>query len=450
MTLPALRQSTYESMACPHGYGLVHIQGQRTPDSLNSDRGLDCHAVLAQYAEHCARKRTQVDYAHFDKLITGRGEEATEILDVARESLTIDWQNFFAAEAALWLDEEFMPTLAPADLPRHLQSSPNSLLITEGIEPSGKPAAYGGILDLIYLFPGGVAALIDDYKSHPQPFKPTTFQGKFYPLLLMRHLPALERVEMRYRFIRYSNKVESQVYTREDIPMLAEAARRVRARQGEYQRLFEDGGIDNLKAMSGTHCQYCPAILESPTTCPIGAMNPQTNMSPDERLRWRLWFAAWNRVNNKAMSQYVQGSEEKITAMDANGNAYVFGPQQKERITYPVFALNEEHHLSTPIIDALEDWALSEGEDVMPSKGKPSWLTKLRISSTQLKSKLKTKKRSHLDQRIEDLAETETRIEMRVSRDAQVDDGAGEEYTDPTDPTAFENTGANDAQAYEF
>lgn len=438
MTIPVLRQSTFETMACPHSYALIHIEGQRTPDTLNSDRGLECHDVLAVYAEHCARNRVKADYAFFDKLVMGKGEEASEILDVARESLVIDWPNFFAAEAALWLDEDFMPTVAPPNLPRHLRGNANSLLITEGIEPSGNPAAYGGILDTIYLFPGGLAALSDDYKSHPQPFKPTTFQGKLYALLLMRHLPKLQQVEMRYRFIRYPNKVESHTYTRDEIPMLAEACRRVRARQRDYQRLYEDGGAVNLKAMAGTHCQYCPAILNN--SCPIGNMNPHTNMSPEERLHWRLWYAAWNRLNNKTMKEYTQGTGESIRATDANGNAYVFGSQEREKVWYPLFALDDNLHLSTPIIDALEDWALSEGDDVLPKKGKPSWLSKLRIGSTELKPKLKTKKRTHLHQRITDLAITEPDIQTRVSRDAEVDDGTGEEYYD--DPQLFENAGA--------
>ena len=80
-----------------------------------------------------------------------------------------------------------------------------------------------------------------------------------------------------------------------------------------------------------------------------------------------------------------------------------------------------------PIADALVDWAVEAPEDLHPKKGTP-WFLNLRIGSTELNSYLKAKKRELIHNRCKDLAKTETKMEMRITRDAEVDDGTGEEH----------------------
>jgi hypothetical protein len=65
--------------------------------------------------------------------------------------------------------------------------------------------------------------------------------------------------------------------------------------------------------------------------------------------------------------------------------------------------------------------------------GSKPWFLNLRIGSTQLRSYLKAKKRELIDNRVKDLATRETKIELRVTRDASVDDGTGEEYREYED-----------------
>jgi hypothetical protein len=45
-----------------------------------------------------------------------------------------------------------------------------------------------------------------------------------------------------------------------------------------------------------------------------------------------------------------------------------------------------------------------------------------------LKQYLEAKKREIIDNRVKDLATVETKVELRITRDADVDDGAGEEH----------------------
>jgi hypothetical protein len=135
-----------------------------------------------------------------------------------------------------------------------------------------------------------------------------------------------------------------------------------------------------------------------------------------------------NRANNQAMQQYVDGSGQDIHSQDANGKFYTFGPVEKEKTTYPLFADDGSGGFNMPIVDALLDWQNANPADLIPKKGSKPWFLNLRIGSTQLKSYLKAKKREIIDNAIKDLATIESKIELRITRDAEVDDGTGEEY----------------------
>lgn len=383
-------------MGCPHSYGLVFIQGLKPPDSLASTRGTEVHSILANYVTHCARHRVPADYAYLDALCNSVGQEAAEILETCRESFTVDWQNFYDAEVTFYLTADF----APAD-----QHDEN--------------AAYSGTLDTIYLMPGERVARIVDYKSHPRPFDPTTFQAKLYSLMLFMHMPELTEIEFVLRFVRYPNVQKPIKFLRNDVPTLMEDVRRVRLRQKDYH------AADELPAIPGTHCTYCPAITDF--SCPVAKLNPMTNLSPTERLAYRLWHDVANRANNQAMQQYVDGTGQSIEALDANGKSYSFGPVSRESTTYPLFAPDGDG-FKLPIVDALLDWQMSNPQDLIPRKGSKPWFLNLSIGATKLKSYLKTNKREIIHNAIKDLAITETKIQLKVTRDAEVDDGKGEEY----------------------
>lgn len=401
--IPPLRQSTFETMSCPHSYGLIHIEGLKPPDSLASTRGTEVHEILAKYVAHCASKRVPADFMYLDALMNSVGEEAAGILETCRDSFSVDWQNFWEAEVLMYLDVNFQP-----------------ILRTDNLDA----AAYSGTIDTIYLMPGDRVARIVDYKTHPRPFDPTTFQAKLYSLMLFMHMPELQEVEFVLRFVRYPNVAKPITFLRSDVPQMMEDVRRVRARQGEYHIASENS--EYLPALAGTHCQYCPAITDF--SCPIAKLNPMTNLSPEQRLNYRLWHDVANRVNNQAMAQYVDGSGQTIHGQDANGKHYIFGPEAKETITYPLFASDGNGGFTLPIVDALLDWNMANPEDLQPKKGGKPWFLNVRIGATQLKSYLKAKKRELIDNSIKDLATAETKIELRVSRDAEVDDGKGEEH----------------------
>lgn len=441
ISVPALRQSIVETMSCPHSYGLVQIEGMKPPNTQASTRGTEIHAVLAKYAEHCARHRCPADFAYLDSLLYNVGDESAQILETCRENIAIDWQNFFGAEISMGLDEEFRPTWS-------YDHSGNCVPMAGvwAMEGSGQEPAYCGVADALYLYPGGRAALIEDAKSHPRPFPADTTQARLYALMVMMHLPEVQEVTFKLRFVRYTNITTSQTFYRADVPKLMDDIRRVRGRQIEYHATYEFEGIPGLPALAGSVCVYCPAAAQ-PKLCPISELNPLLNMSPQDRLQFRLWMDAANRVNNEAMKSYVEGSGENICATDANGKAFVFGPAPKEKMTFPLFKLREGETLPQmmadimqnperildhmPIVAALVDHAISDPADLAPKrKGLEPWQLKLRIGSTELSSPLKAKSREVLHNAIKDVANVEGKVELRITRDAEVDDGTGEEHRD--------------------
>ncbi len=54
---PALRQSVYEDMACPHLYGAKHVAKIVTPGGPAASRGIEIHAVFATYISHLVKAR---------------------------------------------------------------------------------------------------------------------------------------------------------------------------------------------------------------------------------------------------------------------------------------------------------------------------------------------------------------------------------------------------------
>jgi hypothetical protein len=421
--IPSLRQSVHDRMSCETSYKLVEIDGIKPPSTAPAFRGTDCHEILAPYARWCAQKRVKADFAYLDSLLSSATEEVVGIMETCRDNIEIDWQNFFAAEISVGLDGDFQPTWSYDHDGNRIEIDP-----IWGLEGSGKPPVYCGILDTIYIMPGGTVCRLPDYKTHPRPFSADTFQGKLYSLFAMMHLPELKEVEFGLRFIRYANKVETHKYLRSDVPQMREDVGRVRNRQLDiHEKVLYN---QPLRTHGGSHCVYCPCVLDPiHIPCPIAKLNPMTNLSPAERLNWRLVHDVMNRTNNQAMKDYVDGAEQDIHSQDANGKNYTFGPVAKEKITFPLFTENGTGGFDMPIIDALLDWQNAYPEDLQPKKrDQKPWFCNLRIGSTQLKSYLKAKKRELIDNRVKDLAIVETKEELRITRDAEIDDGNGEEH----------------------
>jgi len=241
-------------------------------------------------------------------------------------------------------------------------------------------------------------------------------------------MPALEEVTFRLRFVRYANVHTEHKFHREQVPELKEEVRRVRARQQEYHRQYREEGLESMAALPGASCVYCPAMQDF--SCPVAKLNPMMNLTPTERLQYRLWYAAASRANNEAMRQWVDATGENITAADANGRKYTFGPVSRESTTYPLFKY-EDGQFSSPIVEALQDWMYAHPEDVLPTKRSPiPWPAKVRIGATELNSYIKRNKREIVHNNIRDHAKIETKIELRVTKDAEVDDGIEEARED--------------------
>ena len=436
MTIPAYRQSL--PMGCEHCYKLTQIDGIRFPDTPEGERGTDIHEILSPYARHCAAKKVPADFAYLDSLCSAIGDEAFTILENCRDTLTIDWQNFFGSEIYFGLDENFRPTWSYDHDGKRVEIDP-----IWGIEGSGNEPAYCGIIDVLYVLPGGVAARVPDYKSHNRQFPADTDQGKLYTLAVMMHMSKLQEVEFSLKFIRYANVVTTQKYYRSDGPDLMDAMRRKRAQQLAIHDKVANR--EPLRVHGAQHCTYCPCTLNSKVyPCPIADLNPAINRTPAEWLSFKMAIDAMKRVADRTLHQLADNAAEPIKSQDANGKWYVYEPKEVEVVTVPLFEDDgtgsfvddlidignqcpPEFTRRLPILDALFDWDRDNKQDLTHTrKGSKPWFCNLRIGWTQLHSYLKANKRELIHNRIRDLATITKAVRYKIEVDAELDDGPAE------------------------
>jgi hypothetical protein len=434
-----LRQSSESVMACPTHYVEVFEKGRKKPGGMDSARGNQVHHVHAQYAAYCAYKKIPQDVEAFDRFAKGAGPQAIKILDGIRDSLTIDWAHLLATEVPMAMDENLNPTEVSGAI--------------EGmVDDSELPTAYEGTLDTIYSFRAEARIGIDDVKSHMKPFDPdSTLQGKMYSLFAFQHFPWANTVVFRLIFVRYKNLVRSVTYTRDDLPMLMNTVKAARARQLALHEDYVAG--KDIPAIANSNCIYCPKLSDA--SCPIAEFNENMQLPMEQRLNFALWYSQFSKVNNAALKAYVDGTGRPVVLRDYNGKSFSYGPVESESEVYPLFKGTEISistqcndcaillpfvpeggkcpscetgyvHLVMPIVSHLETAAFSNPQDT-------NWMGKLVISSTELKSKLKTKKRVHLDQACQDSADKVTKVQMKVSKpldcipETDEDDEEGEE-----------------------
>lgn len=416
-TIPPWHQSTEILTSCPTFYVEAEIKGNRLPGGMESARGNEIHHTSATYAAYCAMKQVPMDLEAFDNLSRGAGPVAAHILSGMRDSLRIDYQNLIATELPLSLDENLRPTEVVEAL--------------QGIcSDSGLPAHYTGTLDLLYGFIQESRAEIQDYKSHPHPFDPDkNLQAKTYTVFVLSHFPWVETVTFTLIFVRYKNVTRSVTYTRQDLPVLIDAIKSSRERQKMIHADY-DGGKD-IQAIGNDGCFYCPLL--SNKKCPILKNNRNAQGEPSEWLSDTLVYSAYARVNKARMKAYVQTSGKPIVLRDYNEKQFTYSPQEFESDVYPLFKATatgveiDGNRLVMPVVDLLTDYAYAAPED-------SSWLGKIQISSTSIKSYLKTKKRAVLDLACDDVVEKQTKVKLVVSRpletlpDEITDDDEEEEF----------------------
>jgi hypothetical protein len=398
--IPPLRQSTQETMACPRFYTEVFIKGRKVPGGMDAARGTEIHRTMAAYLSHCARKQVGMDLDAFENFSRGAGPQAYKILSGLRDGYVVDYEHLFATELSMALDEKFNPT----DLATELHGiSTDSCL----------PSEYQGTLDGVYAFRSDNHILIDDFKSHARPFEPDDKpQGKEYSLFIFKHFAWVEKVTFRLTFVRYKNLTRFVSYTREDVPALIEVLKAARARQETIHAKYDAG--EEIEAIPGAHCVYCPLL--SDRSCPIAEFNPQLQLSPEDRLKFHLWYAAFSKVNNSALKDYVNGIGKSVILKDYNQKIYLYGPVESESQLLPLFqptadgiVIDEQGNPSMPIVSLLMDYAHSTPEDT-------AWMAKLAISSSSITPYLKAKKRVNIHQAVQDTAEKVTKVKLKVSK----------------------------------
>ncbi len=399
--IPAWHQSLEPVTSCPTFYVAAEIQGKKQPGGLDSARGKQVHKTGASYASWCAHKEVEMDLEAFDRFTAGAGPAAAKILAGMRDSYRVDFRNLLATEITMSLDENLQPT--------------NIAKAIEGIVvDSGLPPAFVGTLDALYMYRQDLKAFIDDLKTHFIPYEPEeTLQAKMYALLVFLHFPWVMEVRFRLIFVRYKDLKKDVTYMRSDVPSLTEAIKSARALQIMIHEEYDSG--KKIEAIGGPQCVYCPLL--SNRSCPVAEYNSNMQLTMEERVSFKLWYESFNRINNAALKDYVQGSGRKVILKNHNGKHFVFGPEESESTIYPVFQATADGILTDkdnnpimPIVSLLLDTTLIPLED-------RGWLGKLVISSSAMDSALKkAKKRVLAHHAITDAAEHITKVRMKVSK----------------------------------
>lgn len=366
---PPLTQSLYEKMCCPHGYTTEVIGGRKLPGNLASWRGTEVHHVLALNAWHCKERQVPADWAYFDELTATVSNDAADVLLVQRDYMQVDYQHLVFTEVTLYLDENFQPVF---------EDEP-------GVVPAG--AVYKGTLDAGYRL-SEITFVIEDYKSHPQPFEPDTMQALLYPLMVMQHKPELEAVTFRLRFVRYRNLTREITWTRADLPNMMAELHRARARQQSLHDAYARGDYDALPALPNPGCHYCPLLING--GCPVAEENPY-KQAPEDLLFELRWLDERRSHVRGILKAAEQAAGKAIVVADANGNEMSFGTGPSDSTEYPAKEIVAK---CSEWAAATNDWPLVDG---------------LLIRSTSIKSKLKTKKRALLEQEIREQGITRTR-----------------------------------------
>lgn len=366
--VPPLRQSLVEIASCPKSYAVQIIEGKQMPGGLQSARGGEIHRVMSAYIRHCTSRKVSADWAKFDELAFGAGPEAAAILDGMRDNYVVDWEHVYDTELTLACEE----------------------------------GEAEGTLDVL-LFGNPTLAKIEDFKSHPRPFEPDTDQAKRYSFLVFEHFPQIDQVTFELIFSRYKNCRRSVTFTRtDDYATLHQHMLNSRERQERIHEAYAAGAP--LPAYPGKHCVYCP-LLQKPIGCPIAEFNPES-YHPETWARFLVWADQARKVASEALKNHVDASGEPIRITDGNGRVTQIGFREHESRQYPLLK----------VLPLLMDYRDSTPNDI-------GWMDKLLISSTKLRSYLRTKKRAFLHQCVDDqAAEAVTKVRFEVSVPAEQDE----------------------------
>lgn len=372
-TLPALRQSMVEVSACPRAYVEIFINGKVLPESIPSERGSEVHAIMADYIAHCARLKIAADWVYFNRLAKAAGPDAGPILDGVRDTYEVDFEHVYATELTLALDEQCRPAYRVP----YADGTVVQLSRIPGIEYSEEFAAHTGTLDVTLFSDDTLRAKIEDFKTHPRPFDADTYQSLLYPFMLLKHFPALEQVTFELNFARYRNCRRATQWKRTEMPEMQTAVERAR----ERQRLTHTNP-EAAKALPSSVCVYCP-LSRKAVDCPIAEFNEYTSLTAEQRLMLVVWLEQMGKIHRPKLKEWAE-VHGPIDYRDGNGQLYRYSEEEVSETRFP---------LDQSALKVLMDWAQVTGENLLDGR--------LNISSTKLKSYLKTQKRAALREQFE-------------------------------------------------
>jgi hypothetical protein len=299
--LEPLHPSSEPTLACAHGY---RERKKHDTESVASRRGTEIHDFLLApngYIAHLVDAGVHQDEEWWKSAlhVANCGDDSRELLEGFLPGFTINPDQVLHLERRLYLDAEMNPTTDPTK------------------------AAISGQPDLTLLDAPARRMKITDFKSQFRIVSAEeSFQGRVYSLMKLLETQFIQEVEFELAFVRYGNAKRTVIYTREHIPHLKKAVLKVRQRQVELERQIASGSL--APAVSGPHCVGCPLF----TKCPIKDINPYTQQSLDDLVR----FADWSkRAHAKAMEILRDAYEFEAPPVVTDGNGRTYQPEYVKR-----------------------------------------------------------------------------------------------------------------------
>lgn len=280
--LPVIRQSLLEDAKCLYRFHALHIEGIKEPSNEFQERGVDLHALHSKYVNHLLATDQEFDFEYAANLASSP-----------------EWNRDAVAIFNRWYPSQIFE-------PRKIYGTEVKIELGLGLKPIslGEVAAYSGILDRLEI--SGTTATVVDLKSHFGSFAPTTIQSFFYPWLIRKSMPYIEKIGFELHFVRW-NIVRKVEFTAEEIDQLQ--VERVFILVEALAAAIED---NEFPAIANAKCSICS--LE----CPLieaGARREAVGQIPDQATATEL-----------AGILYVMEKKVAKLQLSLKGHAIEFGP----------------------------------------------------------------------------------------------------------------------------
>lgn len=356
--------------------------------------GTDFHRWREEYVHHLVAEDKWVDREWAQSWLAANAvtEDARRLVEYDMDTFSIDPNQVMGTELFLSVDGNFNP------LEREEGGVP-------GRQSKHPDARYWGTLDLLLV--NGLIARVVDAKSGWSTTTVSDDEPPFYAALVFAHFPRVEVVEFQWDFVR-ARGVKRASYTREDLPEIHDAMRRIEARKRSIAERFRRGEPLQLNPHTGL-CSFCslncPVKQEVTNTHGIDVDIPPIQNDDDaRRIAARLYVASLYASKARHMLKNFLDEKGSLEL----GNDWVCEIRHQTTVDYPLTKVAEILGLELVdkkvLAELIELLLLASDQNAelvarLRREVSPAWnvpIDKLALRTSKLNQYANTKKREGL------------------------------------------------------